>query len=97
MKRVSLNRPNHQIISAVCQNCGIGRGSIVFWGGIWESLTEVVSLQGGALSALRYVEIILQDLVMSYMPSIGPESLLIRRHKTTCVSENVLMQQVTVT
>lgn len=69
-----------------------GGGSIMFWGGIsWETRTELVPIQGGALNALRYVETILQDHVVPFMPFIGSESLLMhdnaRPHKARCVSE----------
>lgn len=67
-------------------------GSIMFWGGIsFEARTELVPVRRGAITAQRYVEEILEEHVMPYMPFIGPQALLVhdnaRPHVARCVTD----------
>lgn len=57
----------------------------------WEARTELVVIRGGALNGTRYVEEIVEEHVMPYMPFIGPDALLMQDnatpHKARCVIE----------
>lgn len=54
-----------------------GGGSVMVWGGIsLEARTELVLIQGGRLTADRYITDILEPHVIPYAPFVGQEFLL---------------------
>lgn len=78
--------------ACITPRVAFGGGSIMFWGGIsWEARTELVVVRGRGLTSTRYIEEILQDQVMPYMPFIGPQALFMqdnaRPHKARCVMD----------
>jgi len=68
-----------------------GGGSVMVWGGISLSgPTELHILDGGTLTAARYITDILEPYVVPYAPFIGPSFLLMhdnaRPHTAQCVT-----------
>jgi hypothetical protein len=54
-----------------------GSGSIMVWGGIsMEARTELVVVNGGAMTANRYIRDILEPHVVPFAPFIGNDSIL---------------------
>jgi transposase len=69
-----------------------GSGSIMVWGGIsMEARTELVVVNGGAMTANRYIRDILEPHVVPFAPFIGNDSILIhdnaRPHIAQIVNE----------
>lgn len=67
-------------------------GSVMVWGGIsYEARTELVFVDGGSLTAARYIEEVLLEHVVPYAPIIGEEFLLMhdnaRPHAARIVNE----------
>lgn len=76
-----------------------GGGSIMVWGGIClGARTELVVIDGGALTADRYIRDILQDHVIPFAPFIGADFLLMqdnaRPHTARCVTEYLDQVQI---
>lgn len=86
-------RPGERYSQAcITPRVAFGGGSVMFWGGIsWEARTDLVAVPGRGLTGARYVEEILEEHVMPYMPFIGPGALLMqdnaRPHKARCVTD----------
>jgi hypothetical protein len=54
-----------------------GNGSIMVWGGIsMEARTELVVVNGGAMTANKYIRDILEPHVVPFAPFIGNDSIL---------------------
>lgn len=69
-----------------------GGGSVMVWGGIClGARTELVVIDGGALTADRYIRDVLQDHVVPFAPHIGANFLLMqdnaRPHVARCVTD----------
>ncbi|KAH0817872.1 hypothetical protein GEV33_004919 [Tenebrio molitor] len=69
-----------------------GSGSIMVWGGIsMEARTELVVVNGGAMTANRYIRDILEPHVVPFAPFIGNDSILMhdnaRPHIAQIVNE----------
>lgn len=60
----------------IVETVSYGGGSVMVWGGIsLEARTELVIIQGGRLTADRYITDILEPHVIPYAPFIGQEFL----------------------
>lgn len=86
-------RANERFSScALVQTVGYQGGSIMLWGGIsYEARTEIVIFSRGGITAQRYLEEVLEDHVIPFVPFIGDEFVLMhdnaRPHIARCVTE----------
>ncbi|KAJ4444394.1 hypothetical protein ANN_06186 [Periplaneta americana] len=65
-----------------CSRVSFQGGSVMVWDGIlYEVRTELVFINGGALTAPRYIEEVLIEHVVPYVPLIGEELLLMHAAK----------------
>ena len=66
------------------------------WGGI---STELHILDGGTLTAVRYITVILESYVVPYVPYIGDSFVLMhdnaRPHKAQCANDYLRTVQIT--
>lgn len=66
--------------------------SVMVWGGIsYDARTELVCIDRGSLTGVRYIEEILSEHVVPYAPFIGEDFMLMhdnaRPHTARCVTE----------
>lgn len=69
-----------------------GGGSLMVWAGIsMDACTELVVIDGGSLTAQRYIEEVLENYVVPFAPFIGDGFILMqdnaRPHSARCVTE----------
>jgi hypothetical protein len=69
-----------------------GSGSIMMWGGIsMEACTKLVVVNGGAMTANRYIRDILEPHVLAFASFIGNDSILMHDNARPNIAQIIKM------
>lgn len=90
-----LRRPGERYAQCtIAQRVSYGGGSVMVWGGIcFDARTELVIIDGGSLTAQRYVTEILEEHVMPFAPFFDNGMILMQdnaRPHTARITQNYL-------
>jgi len=77
---------------AVLPTDAFGGGGVMVWGGIWHGgKTELVVIENGRLNARRYIEEIVQPVVLPTRERIGPRRFMLQQDGATAHTARITL------